>query len=257
MASFSIPRNKEDFILSIKYKLGYPTIPIKISDEQFDLIIYDTLEFYCKNVYDGSRQIMVPFQCVSGTLAYKFNTPNIFAVTEVLERGFYQFPYSSTYGVTESMIEFFNSIEQARTGDMVQADVALQNLNFFRKLFLPQQSWQFNYNTNTLILEQDPGDLKMAIIATQLLDMEGTSGEGTGETTNLWNNHIIKRYAMALAKMQWANAMGGALTSTVEGPGGQTIDLDRLYTQGQEELTKIEEEVNDSLGQEYFKIYIG
>jgi hypothetical protein len=254
----AIPRTKDEFILSLKQKLGYPRIPIHITDEQFNQIIEETLMFYSLNVYDGQKDVFFKLQTEAGVYSYEIDSvPNLFAVTDILPNSFFNFPYSSKYGVTDEMVEFFSQIESMQTGGIINATIALQNLNLFKKQFLPKMSWSFNYNDSTLTFNSDPLGNHFGIFGSQLIDVEGTSGEDTGSNTNLWNNHIVKQYALALAKIQLGFSLGGALYSTVEGPGGISIDLERIISQGQEEKRQIEEDVAENYGQNFFQIHIG
>ena len=112
-------------------------------------------------------------------------------------------------------------------------------------------AWDFNYNTGLLHFKQNPGTSKYATICHRLAENDANS------SGNIWNNAFLLKYAIALTKIQWANNLGGLLVNGVTAPGGANVDFGVLYQQGNDELTKLEEEGHEHMGQQYFNIYMG
>jgi hypothetical protein len=58
--------------------------------------------------------------------------------------------------------------------------------------------------------------------------------------TDIYNDMWLKKYATALVKYQWAENL--SKFSGVALPGGVTLDAERMKTEAQEEITRLEEE---------------
>jgi hypothetical protein len=66
----------------------------------------------------------------------------------------------------------------------------------------------------------------------------------TAYTTGLsdvWNDRFLKKYATALIKLQWGNNL--SKFSGIQMPGGVTLDGVRIASEAREEITKIEEDM--------------
>tara|TARA_B100000085_G_scaffold269530_1_gene281018 strand:- start:419 stop:715 length:297 start_codon:yes stop_codon:yes gene_type:complete len=59
--------------------------------------------------------------------------------------------------------------------------------------------------------------------------------------TDVYNDRFLKRYLTALLKYQWGSNL--SKFQGVQMPGGVTLDGQRILQEAQEEITKIEEEM--------------
>ena len=71
--------------------------------------------------------------------------------------------------------------------------------------------------------------------------MRGNAALDPNTYTEIYNDRLLKEYVTSLIKRQWGMNLSKFQNITL--PGGLSYNGSELYSQGQEEITKIEEEV--------------
>ena len=250
-------KNKSDFIDNIKLSLGGPVINIPVSDDQFDLIIEEALNFYTNYVYDGVEEVFFTLEQNIGVKEFDFTATgmpqNIHSIKEILYTTYTEGLFPMPYGVTNEAVKFFFAMGSMGHGNMADGSIMFQNLEMFKKMFLPKHHWDFNFNTQRLTMDANANMyMKLGVLATRLIDFEGNS------VGNLWNNNFFKKYVLALTKKQMGINMGGLLVSGASGPGGSSVNFEKLIDASIEEIKELESFAMENLcGSEIYKIEIG
>jgi len=236
------PNNKAEFTQLIRRKLGEPIISIEVTEDQFDDVIDMAIEFYCQNVYEGSKTSTYVFDIATGTLEYDLasSIPNLFAVTDILSPyGFDNSMFPTQYGFTKDDVDFLFSLGKLEGNSLVDYSIAMQNISAVNKMIVPKTSWDFNYNTGLLRFGSQPSMTKAVASCTILLDYDG-SGSG-----KYWSNNLLTEYTTALAKIQWGQNMKKFSSMSI--PGGGEINAQGIFDEGMAEKERIETEVKENL----------
>ena len=117
--------------------------------------------------------------------------------------------------------------------------MAMQNLDFLQHILVGESPIRFNQHQNRLYIDADwkndfvGGEDYIVIEAYRKLD--------PSTYTDIFDDFFLKRYATALIKRQW-----GTNLSKFEGVallGGVTMNGGEIYSQAQEEIEKLEEQI--------------
>ena len=115
----------------------------------------------------------------------------------------------------------------------------MQNLDFLQHILVGESPIRFNQHQNRLYIDADwkndfvGGEDYIVIEAYRKLDPT--------TYTDIYDDEFLKRYATALIKRQW-----GTNLSKFEGVallGGVTMNGGTIYTQADEEIRRLEEEI--------------
>jgi len=233
---------RDDLIEYLKRRLGGGVggfLPVEISDNQYEVVVDDALQFCHENVYDFLNSRIYVIETVDGQLSYTL-PDNIFAVTEVLSyKSYSSFGYARHSGVTSQEIEFIRSLGNISNG-FLDSIINIQNFNMFRSNFIAEKTWKYNSNSQEFILYSNPGNgRKMALMVNEKLDADGN------QTGLHWDNKFLKEYSLALAKIIY----GTNLTkfSGVSLPGGGEVNGEAILESGKEEKERLEEYARESL----------
>jgi hypothetical protein len=233
------PTTKAEAIDFIKLKLGHPYQQIEISNEQFDAIISEALEFYTKNVYEGTAKALVVLTTTHNVMEYDLGATgypgNIWAISEIINGESFSGMFPIPYGFTESDINFLFNLGKLHAGTTItDFSVTMQNIELYKTMMIPKMAWDFNFNTNVLTFTTNPGDKNYLMNCVLLADYEGNS------TSKFWANTFFLDYATAIAKIYWGYNLGPKFTG-LNLPGGGQIRPDTLIDKGESEKEKLQE----------------
>ena len=116
---------------------------------------------------------------------------------------------------------------------MVQRHISLLN-----EVLVGKKPFRFSRHQDQLHIDMDwdndvDVDSFLVVEAYRILDPQ--------TYTDVYNDMFLKRYLIALLKLQWGNNL--IKFQGVQMPGGVTLDGQRILQEAQEEITKIEEEM--------------
>jgi hypothetical protein len=244
----SRPQSRADVINYLKAKLGFPYYRVEITDDQFGYLIMDALNFLKDFMPGFTQQGVHMLSTIAGQNQY-IMPPDIYAVIEVLSRSIYDnfFLRFPTADRSPEEISFIMGISsQSRGSAMSDMSIAMQNLSAFREMFLPKSMWIMNYNTNTLTFLSTPNtntnaglQNQYALLCEKTIDVDG---DGSG---NIYCNHYLLNYSMALAKIQLGNNLMKFTAPNL--PGGLQMNAERYMTEGLAEKEKIEAEIKEKM----------
>ena len=131
-----------------------------------------------------------------------------------------------------------NDLYDFSSTSIMEYEMTLQHLDFLEHVLVGEIPIRFSQHQQRLYLDMDwNNDVKVDeyIIIECYRKLDPTS------FTDVYNDMYLKRYATALIKRQW-----GANLSKFNGVtmlGGVTMNGDTLYSQAQEELQRLEEQI--------------
>lgn len=221
-------------------RLGFPVIEINVDDSQVEDRLDDSLQFFAEYHFDGVEKMFYKHQVtadditngyidmdnvdssiISVTRLFQFSdsTINMFDIR-------YQMALNDFYGLRSGLsnIAYYDSIKR--------------HLSLIQQTLDPEKNIRFSRVTNRLYVDMDwSEDIEvgefLAVEAYTVLDPE--------TYTEIYNDRLLKQYITAQIKRQW-----GANLSKFENiqlPGGVSFNGTQIFEQAQQEIEKIEDEV--------------
>jgi hypothetical protein len=232
----SKPTTRETFKRYCLRRLGAPVVEINVDDDQIDDRIDDALDFYRDYHYDGSERTFLKHQVTQTDIDNKYLTvpENIMGVINVFPIGTglntnnmfnirYQITLNDVYDWSHAQIQNYAS--------------SMERIGLLQELFAGKQPIRFNRHTDKLHIDMDWSKVSVGeyIVAEcyQVID-EATNNE-------IWGDWWLRQYGTALIKKQW-----GENLKKFEGmqlPGGVTFNGQTIWNEANEEIQKLEEEV--------------
>ena len=230
----ALPRNREEFKRHIIRKLGGDFTKIEISPAQMDDVVDESIVWFRENVYDFSKDVV--FLINTSSKVYDYKLPdNIWAVMDILDNNIwtqitYGFP---TYTKSREEVDFIMRL--GKTGGNAETPITdlsiqYQNVEAFKKQFIPKMEWRYNYNTGMLNLLSDPGSGRLILFANQFIDFDNS---------RIWENNEFTKYVEAKTKVQWGQNLRkfGQLNLA----GGGEINYEAILQEGREDQKELEE----------------
>ena len=256
----SKPYSRQTLVDYCLRTLGAPVIEINVDDDQLGDRLDEALQFYQEYHADATIRRFRKYTITNNDIINKYITvPDTFiTISRVL-------PFNSnSAGTGDFNVEYqmmLNGLYDLNkpVGNLLQYRMSQDHLALIDQLFDGKdQTVRFNRHINHLYIETRWGtDLKAGDIivfegyevvvpktsSTAYTYASGNDISATTEytSTKIYNDMFLKRYLTALIKRQW-----GTNIKKFDGmqlPGGVTMNGQQIYDEANEEIQKIEEEV--------------
>ena len=191
-------------------RLGSPVVEVNVDDQQMEDLMDDALQMLSEYHFDAVERM------------YLTHT-----VTQT--------DYDNRY-ITVSN----NQIVSLQSLDLGHWAMVQQHLRLLQQMLEPEKNLRFNRVTNRLHIEGDwPNDLSVG--TTIIVECYGTIDAET--FTELYDNILLKKYVTALFKRQWGQNL--SKFTGLQLPGGVEFNGTEIFDQANEEINRIEEEIQD------------
>ena len=241
--------------------LGFGVIDINVSDDQIDDRLDEALQYFAEYHYDGVERMYLKHQITSADITRATSDTSTTA-TDVVDssvtatwkegNGYIPVPpavlsvvniFPITDSTTSNMFDLryqlrLNDLYDFSSTSIMEYQMTLQHLDFLEHVLVGEIPIRFSQHQQRLYLDMDwNNDIEVDeyIIIECYRKLDPTS------FTDVFNDMYLKRYATALIKRQW-----GANLSKFNGVTmlrGVTMNGDTLYSQAQEELQRLEEQI--------------
>ena len=258
----AVPTTKATFKSYCLRSLGFGVIDINISDDQADDRIDEALQYFAQYHYDGIEKMYLKHLITSADVTRARSNTTVTATDEIddtLTADWLEgknwipvpesvlsvvkvFPFSD--GATSNMFDMryqlrLNDLYDFSSQSIIQYEMTMQHLDFLEHVLVGETPIRFNQHQNRLYIDMDWANDVTAdqdyIVIECYRKLDPTS------FTDVFDDIYLKRYATALLKRQW-----GANLSKFSGVtmlGGVTMNGETLFTQAQEEIMKLEEQI--------------
>lgn len=231
--------NQSDFIDYLKRVLGGEYIPAEISVNNWDDIIQEAVDFFSEYIPGFSKTEAIKLETTSGTQEYSIDS-SIIGIEMFLDRTiytdlFYQFPVLER---APEYAEFMSSLSDFMGSNMFEFELKTEHMRMFRSIFRTRTEWEFRQHTSTIYFFDDPGTDTYMLVVTKAFDTDGTGGG------YIWNNKVFKDYCTALAYQQLYRNV--AKFDGFNLPGGGTLNMDYLKTEGPDRVRELEKWFQDN-----------
>ena len=257
----AIPTSKTTFKSYCLRALGFGVIDINVSDDQVDDRIDEALQYFAQYHYDGVEKMYLKYQITQDDIDRAASNDTTTAtdtvdsnITATFKEGKNFIPMPSSVVSVIQIFPFddqttnnmFDIRYQLRLNDLydfsstsiIHYQMTMQQLDFLSHILVGEKPIRFNQHQNRLYLDMDFAndiDVGEFIIIECYRKIDPTT------YTDIFDDIYLKRYATALIKRQW-----GANLSKFQGVqllGGVEMNGEAIYSQAQEELQKLEEDI--------------
>lgn len=218
-------------------RLGKPVIQINIADEQLEDRLSDAFQVYGDYHFDATQKEYVKHQVTAADLTNKYVPvgDNIVGITKI---------YPLDDGViSENMFDIryqmaLNDFFDFSAIELTNYFTTRQHISLIKEIINGSTPIRYSRHTNKLFLDTNWKQIKensyLLYECVKILDPE--------EFTKVYNDRWLKEYATSLTKMQWGQNL--SKYQGIQLPGGNTLDGQRLITEAQEEIRRLEDELS-------------
>ena len=257
----AIPTTKSTFKEYCLRNLGKGVIDINVSDDQADDRIDEALQYFAQYHYDGIEKVYLKHQITQedvdrsktnetstatdskdSSITASFSEGKGFipmpsAVVSVIQI----FPFDNV--ATNNMFDIryqlrLNDLYDFSSTSVIHYQMTMEHLDFLSHILVGEKPIRFNQHQNRLYIDMDyENDIDVG----EYLIIECYRKIDPATYTDIFDDIYLKRYATALIKRQW-----GANLSKFSGVamlGGVTMNGETIYSQAQEEIEKLEEQI--------------
>lgn len=219
-------------------KLGAPVTEINVSPDQIDDRVDDAVQMFTEHHFRGVEKVFLKHVLTADEIVAKeIEVPDyIFSVLRVVNTG-------STFnhdGLFDPIYQWhLNAIYDFQSYDLIEYDIAKQQLGLFKRFFRKEFFVRYNLYKNLIQFDNDWSELYEG----QILLIEAYRALDPEEYWEIYNDRWLKAYATALIKYQWGSNMGKY--DNVQLPGGVTMNGTQIKDEAKEEIAELKEEMKD------------
>ena len=242
--------------------LGKPVIEINVEDDQVEDRIDEALQYFAQYHYDGVERMYLKYQVTADDVTRARSDETLSTVTDTADstvtasfkegKNYIPMP-SNVMSVVQifpftdkAALNLFDVRYQLRLNDLydfsstsiIHYDMTLRHLDMLDHILVGERPLRFNQHKNRLYIDMDwandidAGDF---IIIECYRKLDGST------FTDVFDDIFLKKYLIQLIKRQW-----GQNLSKFQGVamlGGVQMNGEQIYTQAQEEINKLEEQI--------------
>ena len=241
--------------------LGYGVIDINVSDDQVDDRLDEALQYFAQYHYDGIERMYLKHKITQTEIDRAKTDASVTATDKVdssitadwLEgKGYipipdtivsvvqvFPFDDSSTNNMFDIRYQMrLNDLYDFSSTSIIQYQMTMQHIDYLSHILTGEVPIRFNQHQNRLYLDMDWSN---DVSADEYIIIECYRKLDPTTWTDIYDDIYLKRYATTLIKRQW-----GANLSKFNGVqmlGGVTMNGADIFSQAQEELQRLEEQI--------------
>lgn len=222
-------------------RLGAPVIDINVDDAQVEDAVDDALQFFAEYHFDGVEEVYLKHQITqtdidNGYLDMNAIDPNVVSVTKMFNLAVHSVNmFDVSYQL--ALNDFFGTFS---TGSLTNYSITKQHLEMLQDILDPEKRIRFSRVTNKLYGDFDwSEDLNVG----DYVLIQAYSALNPETYTEIYNDRLLKEYVTALIKRAWGNNL--SKFTGIQLPGGVEFNGERILSEANEEIRRIEEEVQD------------
>ena len=242
--------------------LGKPVIEINVEDDQVEDRIDEAVQYFAQYHYDGSERMYLKYQVTADDITRARSNETLSTVTDTADstvtssfkegKNYIPMP-SNVMSVLQvfpftdkAALNLFDVRYQLRLNDLydfsstsiIHYDMTLRHLDMLDHILTGERPIRYNQHKNRLYIDMDwAHDVKAGdyLIIECYRKLDGST------FTDLFDDIFLKKYLIQLIKKQW-----GTNLSKFQGVamlGGVQLNGEQIYSQAQEEINKLEEQI--------------
>lgn len=236
----AVPQSRQEFKQYCLRKLGAPVIEINVDDDQVDDRVDEALRYYWDYHFDGSDKVYYKHQVTEVDKQNKYITlpENILGAVRVFPIGDPMVRSDDLFNIRYQIA--LNDLYTLTSVSMVPYYMTMEHLALVSELLVGQQPIRYQRHKNRLYVDMDwdkfnPNEF-MLVEAYEVIDPEVYS--------DVWGDRWLQNYATAKIKYQWGTNLTKFIGMSL--PGGVQFNGERILTDAQQEIEKMEQEMISS-----------
>ena len=257
----AIPTTRTDFKEWCLRSLGKPVIEINVDPDQVEDRIDEALQYFAQYHYDGVERVYLKYQITQADITRSRSDNSLAQVTDVdssttavwkEQKNYIPVPSSvmsivKVFPMTDkASLNMFDVRYQLRLNDsydfsstsLIHYEMTMQHLDFLDHILIGETAIRHNQHQNRLYLD---ADFQTDFVDGDYIIIECYRALDPATYSDVYNDIFLKKYTTQLIKKQW-----GANLSKFQGIqmlGGVALNGEQIYTQAQEEIDKLEEQI--------------
>ena len=242
--------------------LGKPVIEINVEDDQVEDRIDEALQYFAQYHYDGVERMYLKHVVTAADITRARSDETLSTVTDTADstvtsvwtegKNYIPLPSSvmsvvNVFPFTDkAALNLFDVRYQLRSNDLydfsstsiIHYDMTLRHLDLLDHILVGERPVRYNMHKNRLYIDMDWAN---DVSAGDYLVIECHRKLNPSTFTDIFDDMFLKKYTIQLIKRQW-----GANLIKFQGVamlGGVQLNGEQLYTQAQEEINKLEEQI--------------
>jgi len=256
----ALPTTRATFKEYCLRSLGKPVIEINVDPDQVEDRIDQALQYFSQYHYDGIERVYLKYQVSAADITRARSDNSLSSVTDIdgstsavwkEQKNYIPVPSSimsivKVFPLNQGRTTMFDVKYQMRLNDlhnfsstsMINYEMSMQHLDFLDHILTGDTAIRHNQHQNRLYLDMD---WQSDVVADDYIVIECYRKLDPESFGDVYNDIFLKKYAAQLIKLQW-----GANLSKFQGIqmlGGVALNGEQIYTQAQEEINKLEEQI--------------
>ena len=257
----AIPTTRTEFKEWCLRSLGKPVIEINVDPDQVEDRIDEALQYFSQYHYDGVERVYLKYQLTEDDITRARSDDGGTNVTDVdgsttatwkEQKNYIPVPSSvisivKVFPLTDkSALNMFDIRYQLRLNDLydftstslMHYEMTMQHLDFLDHILVGEIPIRHSEHQNRLYLD---ADFQTDFLAGEYVLIECYRKLDPATYPDIYDDMFLKKYTTQLIKKQW-----GANLSKFQGIqmlGGVALNGEQIYTQAQEEIDKLEEQI--------------
>lgn len=257
----AVPSTRTNFKEWCLRSLGKPVIEINVDPDQVEDRIDEALQYFSQYHYDGVERVYLKYQVTQADIDRARSDNSLASVTDIdntttavwkEQKNYIPVPSSvmsivKVFPMTDkSSTGMFDIRYQLRLNDLydfsstsvIHYEMTMQHLDFLDHILVGETAIRHNQHQNRLYLD---ADFQQDFVDGDYILIECYRNLDPSTYPDVWNDIFLKKYCTQLIKKQW-----GANLSKFQGIqmlGGVSLNGEQIYTQAQEEIDKLEEQI--------------
>ena len=257
----AVPSTRTNFKEWCLRSLGKPVIEINVDPDQVEDRIDEALQYFSQYHYDGVERVYLKYQVTQADIDRARSDNSLATVTDIdntttavwkEQKNYIPVPSSvmsivKVFPMTDkSSTGMFDIRYQLRLNDLydfsstsvIHYEMTMQHLDFLDHILVGETAIRHNQHQNRLYLD---ADFQQDFVDGDYILIECYRNLDPATYPDVLNDIFLKKYCTQLIKKQW-----GANLSKFQGVqmlGGVSLNGEQIYTQAQEEIDKLEEQI--------------
>lgn len=236
----AVPTTRAEFKAYCLRKLGAPVIEINVDDDQVEDRIDEALRYYWDYHFDGSEKIYYKHQVSAVDKSNKYIPlpENVIGAVRVFPIGDPVVRSDDLFNIRYQIA--LNDLYTLTSVSMVPYYMVMEHLALVSEMLVGQQPIRYNRHKNRLYVDMDWNSIN----AGEFLLVEAYEVVDPDIWSDVWADRWLQNYTAAKIKYQWGTNLTKFIGMSM--PGGVQFNGERILTDAQEEIAKMEQEMISS-----------
>lgn len=236
----AVPTDRASFKEYCLRKLGKPVIEINVDDDQVEDRIDESIRYYWDYHFDGSEKTYYKYQITSDDITNRYITlpENIIGVVSVFQISDPAITSDDLFNIRYQIA--LNDLYTLTNVSLVPYYQVMEHIALLQELLVGRQPIRYTRHRDRLHIDANwtvftPG---------QFLIVEAYEIVDPATWTDAWGDRWLQNYTTAKIKYQWGTNLTKFTGMNL--PGGVQFNGERILTDAQAEIEKMENEMINS-----------